>query len=88
MKFFFGFEETIYKNNFMSLDLFESEPGVFLVNELQTIFGQGKYHHIMEVDGEPGRYVFSNGEWVFEKGKFNINASYDLRLETALRLEE
>lgn len=70
--------------NFMSLDLFEPEPGVFLVNELQTIFGQGKYNHIMEVDGEPGRYMYKNGKWIFEKGMFNVNASYNLRLEVAL----
>jgi hypothetical protein len=42
--------------------------------------------HILEVDGKPGRYIFQDGQWVFEEGMFNSNESYDLRLEVALKL--
>ena len=42
--------------------------------------------HILEVDGRPGRYLYQDGQWVFEEGMFNSNESYDLRLEVALKL--
>lgn len=57
----------------------------YLINEIQTIFGH-VWDHILEVDGKPGRYLYQEREWVFEPGMFNTNESYDLRLETALKL--
>ena len=42
----------------------------------------------MEVDGIRGRYVFTNGSWIFEEGNFNTNESYDLRLIEALEIYE
>ncbi|HQJ82948.1 MAG TPA: hypothetical protein PLM01_10610, partial [Bacteroidales bacterium] len=71
--------------NFMALDLFEDGKGGYLINELQTIFGHVQ-DYILEVDRKPGRYLFINGEWVFESGDFNMNESYDLRLESAIKL--
>ncbi|MFA5570230.1 MAG: hypothetical protein WC990_02170 [Sphaerochaetaceae bacterium] len=65
-----------------AFDIFES-GGRYLINEIQTIFGH-KFDHILEVDGEPGRYIYDSGKWVFEEGMFNSNESYDLRLEAAL----
>lgn len=75
------------KHNFnsMAFDLFEDGKGGYLVNELQTIFGHVQ-DYILEVDGKPGRYIFKDEKWVFEEGMFNINESYDLRLQTALEL--
>jgi len=70
--------------NFMAVDLFLNEQGIF-VNELQTIFGH-KNPYICKVDNKPGRYIYSNENWLFEEGEFNTNESYDLRLETAIRL--
>jgi len=67
-----------------AFDIFENE-GNYLINEIQTIFGH-KMDHILEVDGKPGRFLYHNGQWVFEEGMFNSNESYDLRLETALKL--
>ncbi|MFA5647190.1 MAG: hypothetical protein WC951_02670 [Bacteroidales bacterium] len=68
----------------MALDIFEHPSKGYVVNELQTIFGHVQ-DHILEVDSEMGRYVYNNG-WHFEKGDFNTNESYDLRLETAINL--
>jgi glutathione synthase/RimK-type ligase-like ATP-grasp enzyme len=78
---------TKNKFNFMAVDLFEDGKGGYLVNELQTIFGHVQ-DHIMEVNGKPGRYILLNNQWIFEEGDFNTNESYDLRLETAIKLYE
>lgn len=67
-----------------AFDVFPSK-GSYLVNEIQTIFGHIN-DHILEVDGIPGRYLFQNGNWVFEEGDFNTNESYDLRLKHAIEL--
>jgi len=70
--------------NFMTIDLFYVD-GTILVNELQTIFGH-KNSFICKVDGKSGRYLYINNKWDFEEGDFNTNESYDLRLETAIKL--
>ncbi len=62
-----------------AIDLFESGRG-YLVNEMQCIFGQSDPHQ-MEVDGNPGRYRFTGGHWLFEPGDFNGNECYDARIE-------
>lgn len=72
--------------SFMTVDVFYS-GGQIYVNELQTIFGH-KNPYICKVNDKPGRYIHQNGEWIFEAGNFNTNESYDLRLETAVKLYE
>lgn len=73
-----------FKFNFMAVDLFKNEDGIF-VNELQTIFGH-KNPYICKVNDRPGRYIIQNNEWIFEPGEFNANESYDLRLDSAIEL--
>jgi hypothetical protein len=34
----------------------------------------------MYIDGVPGRYIKKDGEWVFQKGSFNVNNGLALRL--------
>ena len=67
----------------VAIDVFEPVQGQYLINEIQCIFGQSDPYQ-MVIDGNPGRYLFENGQWVFEKGDFNSNESYDLRLKTAI----
>jgi glutathione synthase/RimK-type ligase-like ATP-grasp enzyme len=69
----------------MAIDIFEHPEKGYVVNELQTIFGHVQ-DYIMEVEGKIGRYIYKNDTWVFEEGDFNTNESYDLRLETAIKL--
>ncbi len=71
----------------VAIDVFEPIKGRYLINEIQCIFGQSDPYQ-MAIEGNPGRYRFKNKRWVFEKGNFNSNASYDLRLKTALALYE
>ena len=63
-----------------AVDLFEPQEGQYLVNEMQCIFGQSDPYQML-VDKCPGRYVFKENKWRFEKGDFNTNQSYDLRLQ-------
>jgi glutathione synthase/RimK-type ligase-like ATP-grasp enzyme len=71
----------------VAIDVFEPVEGQYLINEIQCIFGQSDPHQMI-IDGNPGRYLFKNGQWVFEKGDFNTNESYDLRLKTAIELNK
>jgi len=82
-------KEVTSKRNFFSqaVDIFEPEPGHYLVNEMQAFWGS-KNPHQMIIEGEPGRYIEKKGNWIFEKGAFNSNNSYDLRLTHALELLE
>jgi len=68
----------------MAVDLFECSQG-YLVNEMQCIFGQSDSYQML-VDGEMGRYICLENEWKFEKGDFNQNESYNLRIEYLLNL--
>lgn len=85
--------EISEKHNFQSMafDIFEHPEQGYLVNELQTIWGNkpdpktGSYYRLA-VNGVPGRYVFNKKEWKFEAGDFNTNESCDLRLEAAIKL--
>lgn len=69
----------------VAIDVFEPVPGHYLINEIQCIFGQSDPYQML-VDGNPGRYVFKDSKWVFEKGEFNTNKSYNLRLKTAIEI--
>ena len=52
------------------VDIFEPEPGKYLMNELQWVFGA---HHPrqMMVDGKPGCYLLTDSIWVFHEGLLN-----------------
>lgn len=69
--------------NCMAIDLFEKAPGVYLVNEMQCIFGHVQ-DYICKKKGEPGRLRYIDNRWIFQPGSFNQNLSYNLRLENAL----
>lgn len=65
-----------------AVDIFEHK-GNYLVNEMQCMFGQSDAHQ-MKVGGVIGRYIMQNGKWIFEKGDFNTNQCFDLRLQWVL----
>ncbi len=75
------------KREFLSqaVDIFVDLDGSYLVNELQCFFGS-KAAHQMILNGKPGRYIHNNSAWIFEEGEFNLNNSYNLRLENALSI--
>ena len=75
------------KRNFLcqSIDLFEYRDGKLLVNEIQCFWGSRNPHQMI-INGVPGRYLNKNGKWLFEKGTFNTNNSFDLRIEHVISL--
>lgn len=68
-----------------AIDILEDGPGNYLINELQCIFGQSDPWQ-MKVGGVPGRYRYIDGKYRFEAGDFNMNQSFNLRLEHLLSL--
>jgi glutathione synthase/RimK-type ligase-like ATP-grasp enzyme len=68
-----------------AFDIFETRDKGYLVNEVQTFFGQSDPHQMI-IDEIPGRYYFKEGEWIFEAGDFNRNKSFNLRLNHAIKL--
>lgn len=74
------------KGNFtsMDVDIFETQDGRLLVNELQTVFGIITIPPVMlMVDGKIGRYYRDplNENWHFEEGDYSRNACANLRVE-------
>ena len=63
----------------MAIDILETTDGRYLVNELQSIFGQ-PVDNLMYVDGVPGRYVEDGDGFVFQEGEFNAHNSFLLRV--------
>ena len=74
------------KHKFYSqaVDVFETNEGEYLVNEMQCLFGQSDPYQ-MKINGKIGRYLYKNNQWVFEEGDFASNKCYDLRVEYVLR---
>lgn len=70
--------------NSMAFDVFEKD-GEFLINEMQCIFGHVQ-DFICAENGVPGRYVQNENDFLFEKGNFNANLSYDLRFSNVLEM--
>ncbi len=64
----------------VGIDIFETNDGNFLVNEIQSIIGHST-EHLMHIDGKPGRLIYQNGEYIFEEGHFNEHKSYLLRVK-------
>lgn len=69
----------------MACDIFETEDGRFLVNEIQSLFGS-YLDSQMYIDGVPGRYLYQDDKFVFEEGVFNRHGSYLLRVEHFMKI--
>ena len=61
-----------------AIDIFEKNES-YLVNEIQCFFGQSDEHQMI-VNNLPGRYIRKNKKWSFQKGSFNENQCFDLRI--------
>lgn len=68
----------------MDVDVFETQDGRLLVNELQAVFGAGYAVHQLQVNGEPGRFLRRGGDFVFEPGEFARNACANARIQDFL----
>ncbi len=73
----------------MDVDVFMTQDGRLLVNELQTVFGLGNPYEMCVVDEKPGRMLrdAQSGDWKFEAGRFCQNHMWNLRIDQILREE-
>lgn len=64
----------------MDIDIFETKDGKYSINEMQAFFGS-YLDYQMSIDGHHGRYVYKDGDFVFEEGDFNVFGSTKLKIE-------
>lgn len=69
----------------MDVDIFETKDGKYSINELQASFGS-YLDYQMSIDGHHGRYVYKDGDFVFEEGDFNVLGSTKLKIEHFVHL--
>lgn len=69
----------------MDADIFETKEGKYYINELQASFGS-YLDYQMCIDGHHGRYVYNNGDFIFEEGDFNVLNSNKLKIEHFIKL--
>jgi hypothetical protein len=67
----------------MNVDMFETQQGQLLVNELQTVFSAVYSVDQLRVDGKPGRFIRDPQDqtWIFEEGDFARNACANARID-------
>ena len=86
----FLLKEVCEKGKFysMSVDIFETLDGEYLINELQSVFGTYDRPQ-MYINDIPGRYIFKNGSFVFEEGdEFNKFKNDILRVKHFIEILE
>ena len=71
----------------MDVDIFETKDGQYSINELQAFFGSYADYQ-MSIDGHHGRFVYKEGDYVFEEGDFNVFGSTKLKIEHFVSLLE
>ena len=66
----------------MDLDIFETDDGRYLVNELQSVFGTVRPYQML-VKSKAGRYLYNYDAkaWHFEEGIFCQNGCCNLRVQ-------
>lgn len=65
----------------MDVDIFHTQDGHLLVNELQTVFGCSTPAIQMKVENVAGRYLWKSGQWEFQEGDFCRNHMCNLRID-------
>lgn len=67
---------------YVDIDIFVTQDGEYLINEIQPYFGQKDDRELLQIDGESGRLSFNNitNSWDFEKGEFCKNNLCNLRV--------
>ncbi|MBU2922163.1 hypothetical protein KO504_12490 [Winogradskyella psychrotolerans] len=67
---------------YVDIDIFVTQQGEFLINEIQPYFGQKDDRELLQIEGESGRLSFNiiTKTWDFEKGEFCKNNLCNLRV--------
>lgn len=69
----------------MDIDIFETKDGKYSINEMQAFFGS-YLDYQMSIDGHHGRYVYKDGDFIFQEGDFNVFGSTKLKIEDFIRI--
>jgi len=69
----------------VAIDIFETNDDNFYVNEIQPLIGAYAPSQ-MYIDDVPGRFIYKDNDFVFEKGEFCNNKCWDLRVEDLKKL--
>jgi glutathione synthase/RimK-type ligase-like ATP-grasp enzyme len=69
----------------MAIDIFETEDGEFIVNEMQSLFGSFLPYQ-MKINNVPGRFLLKEGKFIFESGEFHMHSSYFLRVQHFIQI--
>lgn len=71
-----------YNFKYVDIDIFVTQDGTFLINEIQPYFGQKDDRELLQIDNESGRLSFNENTktWDFEKGEFCKNNLCNLRV--------
>lgn len=71
-----------YDFKYVDIDIFITQEGKYLINEIQPYFGQKDDRELLRVDNESGRLTFNETTkaWDFEKGAFCENNLCNLRV--------
>ena len=71
-----------YNFKYVDIDVFVTEEGKFLINEIQPYFGQKDDRELLQINGESGRLFYNEmtKTWDFEKGEFCKNNLCNLRV--------
>lgn len=69
----------------VAIDIFETENGEFLINEVQSLFGSYLPYQ-MKVDGVPGIYEYKDNDFIFYNGEFHQDSSKRLRVKHFLEI--
>ncbi|MEZ5198709.1 MAG: hypothetical protein R2764_20685 [Bacteroidales bacterium] len=69
----------------MAVDVFETNDGNYLVNELQAMFGSYLPYQ-MKIEGKPGRFLYKEGDFHFEEGEFHQHGSNLLRVKRFMEI--
>ncbi|WP_299119781.1 hypothetical protein [uncultured Winogradskyella sp.] len=71
-----------YDFKYVDVDIFVTQEGEYLINEIQPYFGQKDDRELLQIDGESGRLRYNEitKTWDFEKGEFCRNNLCNLRV--------
>lgn len=72
---------------FVSVDIFVTTNGEYLINEIQPYFGQKDDRELLQIDNQSGRLTYNGvtNTWEFEKGVFCKNNLCNLRLTEMIK---
>lgn len=70
----------------INIDFFKDRNGNYYINEYHTVFGAILKKNLNWEDPLMGRYLYKEGEWLFEEGYFYDNACANLRLKYLIKL--